>query len=43
MKFVHFCGTVCISNHIDESAILEKIARQQENHTRQSRVLFVLL
>ena len=34
---------ICIGNHMDESVIWEKIARQQENRTRQSRVLFELL
>ena len=34
---------ICIGNCMDESAIWKKIARQQENCTRQSRVLFELL
>ena len=35
--------TVSIGNRMDESAIWEKIARQQKNCTRRSRVLFELL
>ena len=34
---------ICIGNHVDEGAIWEKIARQQENYTRRSRALFELL
>ena len=34
---------ICIGKHMDESAIWEKIARQQENCTRQIRVLLKLL
>ena len=35
--------TISIGNCMDESAIWEKIARQQKNCTRRSRVLFELL
>ena len=34
---------VCIGNRMDESAIWEKIAWQQKNCMRRSRVLFELL
>ena len=34
---------ICIGNRMDESAIWEKIAWQQENRPRRSRVLFKLL
>ena len=34
---------ISIGNHMDESVISEKIALQQKNCTRQSRVLFELL
>ena len=35
--------SISIGNRMDESAIWEKIAWQQENCTRRSRVLFELL
>ena len=42
--FVQNMYSICIGNHrMDESAIWEKIARQQKNYTRRSRVLFELL
>ena len=36
-------GPISVGNRMDESAIWEKIAWQQENRTRRSRVLLELL